>query len=207
MGQCHHNGPSLTRDTSLHSIWTQRWWDLCVQVQVSGWWDQVSGRSTASLDCLLSKWSDSRSAFPTDSHTSPPPSLTSGGNDELKQNTVDLKVDHNLWGEWIHKTSLFLTLNWHLATEYVSLALTWQSTNSSQLTRERSHDHRRWASCLKPKACLHWSSVQYGVYAVKNCSIIIWSIKMNQLCCKSGKQWKIFRTRPRHPTITRLEID
>ena len=34
-----------------------------------------------------------------------------------------------------------------------------------------------------------------------------WSTKMYQLCCKSGKQWEIFQTRPRHPTITRLEID
>ena len=42
-----------------------------------GW--QVSGRSIATLECLLSKWSDSRSALPNDSHTSPPPSLTSGG--------------------------------------------------------------------------------------------------------------------------------
>ena len=30
----------------------------------NGW--RVSGRSTASLDCLLSKWSQSRSALPTD---------------------------------------------------------------------------------------------------------------------------------------------
>ena len=37
---------------------------------------QVSGRSTDSLDCLLSKWSYSRSALPTDSHTSPPPTST-----------------------------------------------------------------------------------------------------------------------------------
>ena len=28
-----------------------------------------------------------------------------------------------------------------------------------------------------------------------------------QLCCKSCKQWEIFKTRPRHPTITRLEMD
>ena len=26
---------------------------------------------------------------------------------------------------------------------------------------------------------------------------------MYQLCCKSGKQWEIFKTRPRHPTILR----
>ena len=38
--------------------------------------------------------------------------------------------------------------------------LTWQRTNSSQLTWERSRVHRRWASCLRPKACLHWSSNQ-----------------------------------------------
>ena len=38
-----------------------------------------------------------------------------------------------------------------------SLALTWHRTNSSQVTREQSHVHRRWASCLRPKACLLWS--------------------------------------------------
>ena len=27
---------------------------------------------------------------------------------------------------------------------------------------------------------------------------------MYQLCCKSGKQWEIFKTRPRHPTISPL---
>ena len=36
------------------------------------------------------------------------------------------------------RTSMFLTLNWCLASVYVSLALTWQQTNSSQLTRDRS---------------------------------------------------------------------
>ena len=46
---------------------------------------------------------------------------------------------------------MFLTLNWCLASEYASLALTWQRTNSSQLTRERSRVHRRWASCLRSK--------------------------------------------------------
>ena len=58
MGQCHHKGPNLTRDV----------WPLNLKAMVvrpgHGW--QVSGRSTASLDCLLSKWSDSRSALPTD---------------------------------------------------------------------------------------------------------------------------------------------
>ena len=29
----------------------------------------------------------------------------------------------------------------------------------------------------------------------------VWSTKMYQLCCKSCKQWEIFKTRPRHPTI------
>ena len=31
--------------------------------------------------------------------------------------------------------------------------------------------------------------------------------KKYQLCCRGGKQWEIFKTRPRHPTITRLEMD
>ena len=59
-----------------------------------GW--QVTSKSTDSLDCLPSKWSESRSALPTDSHTSPPPPPTSGGSDELKPNTADLRVDHHL---------------------------------------------------------------------------------------------------------------
>ena len=96
MGQCHHKGPSLTRDASPHSTWTQK-----VVKLGDGW--QVSSRPTASLDCLLSKWSDSRSALPTDPHTSPPPSLTSGGNDELEPNTADFRVDHHLWGDWTFK--------------------------------------------------------------------------------------------------------
>ena len=54
-----------------------------------GW--QVSGRLTAFLDCFLSKWSESRSALPTDSPSSPPPSRTSRRNDELEKNTTDFK--------------------------------------------------------------------------------------------------------------------
>ena len=126
-----------------------------------GW--QMTSRSTDSLDCLLSKWSDSRSAFPTDSHTSPPPGQTRGGSNELEPSTPDLRVDHHLWRDWTFmRTSIFLTLNWCLAFEYTSLALTWQRTNSSQLTRERSRVHRRWASCLRSKASLHRSSNPYG---------------------------------------------
>ena len=33
---------------------------------------------------------------------------------------------------------------------------------------------------------------------MKSCSM---KYKMYQLCCKSGKQYEIFKTRPRHPTI------
>ena len=51
----------------------------------------------------------------------------------------------------IHKNILFLTIKWRLAFEFVSLALTWKWTNSSQSM------HRRWASSLRPKACLYWS--------------------------------------------------
>ena len=65
---------------------------------------QVSGRSTASLDCLLSKWSDSRSALSTDSHTSPRPSLTSGGNDELVPNILKSRPPL-MRGLDIHKNS------------------------------------------------------------------------------------------------------
>ena len=43
---------------------------------------------------------------------------------------------------------------------------------------------------------------------LNNCSSI-WgkrseSTQMYQLYCKSGKQWEIFKTSPRHPTIMRL---
>ena len=61
-------------------------------------------------------------------------------------------VDHHLWGDWTFiKTSLLPSLNWHLDSKYFSLALTWQRTNSSQLTQEKSRVHRRWASCLNHK--------------------------------------------------------
>ena len=53
-----------------------------------------------------------RSALPTDSHTSLPPPPISGGSDELKQNTADLRVDHHLCGDWAFiRTSLFLAQN------------------------------------------------------------------------------------------------
>ena len=32
-------------------------------------------------------------------------------------------------------------------------------------------------------------------------------VKNLGVCCKSGKQWEVCKTRPRHPTITRLEMD
>ena len=44
-------------------------------------------------------------------HMLPPPP-TSGGSDELKPNTADLRVDHHLCGDWAFiRTSLFLALN------------------------------------------------------------------------------------------------
>ena len=62
-----------------------------------------------------------------------------GGSDELEPNTADLRVDHHLWGDCTFmRTSMFLTLNWCLASEYVSLALTWHRTNSSQLAIYRN---------------------------------------------------------------------
>ena len=67
-------------------------------IKLGGGW-QVKCRSTDSLDCLLSKWSDSRSALPTDSHTSPPPGPTRKGSDEPEPNKADLRVDHHLWGD------------------------------------------------------------------------------------------------------------
>ena len=67
MGQSPHKGPSLVRDASPQSNWRQR-----RQLSLGDGW-QVSGRSTESLDCLPSKWSERRSALPTDSRTSQPP--------------------------------------------------------------------------------------------------------------------------------------
>ena len=43
----------------------------------------------------------------------------------------------------------------------------------------------------------------YMVNVVKNCSMKY----KNVSSCKSGKQWEVFKTRPRHPIITRLEMD
>ena len=37
-----------------------------------------------------------RSALPTGSNISPPPSITRGGNDEHEPNTADLRVDRHL---------------------------------------------------------------------------------------------------------------
>ena len=80
-----------------------------------GW--QVSSRSTASLDCLLSKWFNSRSALPTLRCQS---TIISN---ELRQwwtraKHYKLRVDHHLWGHWTFiRTSLFLSQNWHLASE------------------------------------------------------------------------------------------
>ena len=38
--------------------------------------------------------------------------------DELELNTADLRVDHHLWGDWtFRRTSLYLSLNWRLASE------------------------------------------------------------------------------------------
>ena len=54
-------------------------------------------------------------SLPTDSHTSPPPSLTSGVNDELVPNTADLRVTttYERTGQWTFiRTALFLSLNW-----------------------------------------------------------------------------------------------
>ena len=47
-------------------------------------------------DCVLSKWFNSSSALPTDSHTSAPPSLTSEGNDELEPNRCSFKTSTGL---------------------------------------------------------------------------------------------------------------
>ena len=157
--------PSLTRDSWPHLTWRE------------------------SLDCLPSKWSESRSALPKDSHTYPPPPAKSGGSDKLKLNTANLKMDDHWWRNWTFiRTFLFLALKWRLASKYVSLALTWQRTNSFQLTREPSWVHWRWASCSRPKACLHGLSNQGSfpyldwistIYLSCSMCIMIWSYSMS----------------------------
>ena len=92
-----------------------------------GW--QVSGRSTDTLKCLLSKWSDSRSVLPTDSHTSPPPPLTSGGIDELEPNTANLRVDHHLWGDW---TFIIIFISSHLTADKLFTVNTRAITGSTK---------------------------------------------------------------------------
>ena len=111
MGQYLYKGPSITRDAWPHSTWRPK-----VVSLRDGW--QMIGRSTACLDCLLSKWSDSRSALPTDSHTSPQHSLISGGNDELVSNTADVRVEHHLWLDWTFiRRARCLSVNWRLTSE------------------------------------------------------------------------------------------
>ena len=55
------------------------------------------------------------------------------------------------------RTSVFLRVNWCLASEKVSLASLNIGQTPTQLTREWSRVQRRWVSCLRPTACLHWS--------------------------------------------------
>ena len=102
-----------------------------------GW--HVSGRSIASLDCS-SKWSNSRSVLPTDSHTSQPPSLTSGGNDELVPNTSNLRVDHHVWGDWTFYSPLKV-----LVSTWTSYPLILQATlyyyNVNMYMHHKSHEN------------------------------------------------------------------
>ena len=60
----------------------------------------------------------------------------------------------------IHKNIAVSNTNLTVGLRVFSIALTWQQINSSELTRERSRVHRRWAFCFRPKACMHRSSNQ-----------------------------------------------
>ena len=134
-------------------------------------------RSTDSLDCFQTKWSDSRSALPTDSHTSPPPPLTRGGNDEhdnLKRwPSLMTRLD-------IHKrTSLFLSLNWHL--HGLRVCATWPSLDTDKLfpvNRRAITGHRSWDSCLKSKVLHHWSP------------------QTANPCCAHGWTWFVHNVQP-----------
>ena len=64
-----HKGPSLTKDAWPHSTWRKMWqvsWRLVLKELKENVTSKVSCRATDSLDYLPSKWSESRSAFPTD---------------------------------------------------------------------------------------------------------------------------------------------
>ena len=99
------------------------------------------------------------SAFLTDSQIRPPPAQIRGGRDEseLEPNTADFNVDHHLWGHWA-----FIRTSRPITSAYTALALLWHWTNASQLARERSRVHRRWAQCLMSNASLQ-SSLNQGL--------------------------------------------
>ena len=73
---------------------------------------KVSCRSSDSLDCLPSKWSDSGSALPIKSHTSPPLPPTRGGSDEPKPNT---------WWENVRIYILYMWFNGKMYWHYLKL--------------------------------------------------------------------------------------
>ena len=158
MVQCHHWSPSPTRDTSSHTTWCQ----MSSRGLGVGW--QVHSRSTDFLNCLLSKLSGCRSALSTDSHTSPPPPSTTGGIDELEQNTVVFRVDHHLVVKGLD-VHIFLEgtgrswLNCCLASQYDSLALNWERTNSFMLT-ETNHGSTEDDPSAWGVSRLLWSSNQ-----------------------------------------------
>ena len=88
--------PKESRSSSSHL--TSR--DLKAKVVRLGDGWQLDDRSIGS-STDLNQWADSISAFPTDSLTRPPPSTIREGRNKsvnLTSNTVDVRVDHHLWG-------------------------------------------------------------------------------------------------------------
>ena len=129
-----------------------------------GW--QVSGRSTDPLECSPSKWSESRSALLTDTHSSPPPSPTSGGNDELKPNSANLRVYHNLWRDWpLIRTS-------HVSDAKLTLGL-WVGFISSHLTADKLFPINLRAIMGPPKMSLLLEGISLPVLIIRPRLILV----------------------------------
>ena len=148
--------------------------DLLIFFSAIGDWWQVSGRSSGWSDQVTSEWLMTsewqmlavkmirQQISLSNRHTNQSTILTNRQRQwRIRAKHYRLKSEPPLLkGLDIHKNSPVFVTNWHLASwvGFISSHLT--ANKPSQLTRERSRVHRRWASCLRPKACLHWSSNQ-----------------------------------------------
>ena len=140
---------------------------------------QVSHRSTAT-DCLRSWWSNSRSTLPTDTLTSPPPSLTRVCNYELEPNIADLRVDHHLWGDWTFIwTSLFLSLNWRLDMHWVAFA-------STHFAADKLFPVIPWVISRYYPCYLHIGYVICLIYSNEDCMLVPW------VALVSLREWPAF---------------